>query len=126
MVTESERLERALPPPARKSALRRALESDLFYSFRRSPVTVAAAIVTVVLIASALACNWIAPHDPFDLASLSILDSHNPPAWASGGSWEYPFGTDDQGRDVLSAVLYGMRSEEHTSELQSHVNLVCR
>ena len=109
MVTESERLSEALAPPARKGALRRALDSDLFYSFRRSPLTVVAAIVTVVLIASALLCDWIAPHNPYDLATLNILDSQNPPAWVAGGSWEYPFGTDDQGRDVLSAVLYGMR-----------------
>jgi peptide/nickel transport system permease protein len=109
MVTESERLEAAPAASTRKRAFRRALDSDLFYSFRCSPVTVAAAIVTVVLIASALLCDWIAPHNPFDLASLNILDSQNPPAWLTGGSWEYPLGTDDQGRDVLSAVLYGMR-----------------
>ena len=110
MVTESERLEVAAAAPAvQQGSLRRALDSDLLYSFRRSPVTVLAAAVTVLLIASALLCGWIAPHNPFDLASLSILDSHNPPGWVSGGSWEYPLGTDDQGRDVLSAVLYGMR-----------------
>src|SRR5579883_659131 len=80
MVSESERLETA--PGAdvpRKGVLRRALDSDLLYSFRRSPLTVAAAVVTVLLITSALACDWIAPHDPFDLASLNIMDSQNPP-----------------------------------------------
>src|SRR4051794_41879794 len=51
----------------------------------------------------------IAPHDPFDLASLSLLDASNPPAWIEGGSWSYPLGTDNQGRDVLSAILYGAR-----------------
>src|SRR5262245_55962471 len=109
MATESQSLEAARLASVQKGALRRALDSDLFYSFRRSPVTVVAAVVTVVLIASALTCDWIAPHNPFDLASLNILDSQNPPAWVAGGSWEYPLGTDDQGRDVLSAVLYGMR-----------------
>ncbi|HKF72915.1 MAG TPA: ABC transporter permease [Stellaceae bacterium] len=109
MVTESERLVAAPVASQQKGALRRALDSDLFYSFRRSPVTVIAAIVTVLLITSALACDWIAPHNPFDLASLNILDSQDPPAWVAGGSWDYPLGTDDQGRDVLSAVLYGMR-----------------
>jgi peptide/nickel transport system permease protein len=110
MVTESGRLEAAArAAPQRKGALRRALDSDLLYSFRRSPVTVAAAAVTFVLIAAALLCPWIAPHNPFDLASLNIMDSHDPPAWVAGGSREYPLGTDDQGRDVLSAVLYGMR-----------------
>jgi peptide/nickel transport system permease protein len=107
MVTESERL--AAPAPAEKGALGRALDSDLFYSFRRSPVTVTAAAVTLLLIGSALLCGWIAPHNPFDLASLNLLDSFDPPAWVAGGSWDYPLGTDDQGRDVLSAVLYGMR-----------------
>jgi len=110
MVSESERLEAAeRAAPARRGALRRTLDSDLFYSFRRSPVTVTAAAVALVLIAAALLCGWIAPHNPFDLASLNIMDSHDPPAWVAGGSWEYPLGTDDQGRDVLSAVLYGMR-----------------
>jgi len=109
MVTESERLDETALPPRRKGVLRRAFASDLLYSFRRSPVTVVATVVTVALIASALTCDWIAPHDPFDLASLSLLDSHDPPAWVTGGSWDYPLGTDDQGRDVLSAVLYGMR-----------------
>jgi peptide/nickel transport system permease protein len=110
MVSESERREAAeRPAPARRGALRRALDSDLFYSFRRSPVMVTAGAVTLVLIAAALLCPWIAPHNPFDLASLNIMDSHDPPAWVAGGSWKYPLGTDDQGRDVLSAVLYGMR-----------------
>jgi len=110
MVSESGRVEAAArAAPARMGALSRALDSDLFYSFRRSPVTVAAAAVTLVLIAAALLCPWIAPHNPFDLASLNIIDSQEPPAWVAGGSWEYPLGTDDQGRDVLSAVLYGMR-----------------
>jgi len=110
MVTESERIS---PPPAttavRRGALRRALDSDLFFSFRRSPITVVAAVVTIVLIGSALLCGWIAPHDPFDPASLSVLDAENPPAWVKGGDWSFPLGTDNQGRDVLSAVLYGMR-----------------
>src|SRR5258708_28430639 len=85
MVTESGRLEAAAAAPAvQQGSLRRALDSDLFYSFCGSPVTVVAAAVTVLLIASALLCGWIAPHNPFDLASLSILDSHNPPGWVSG------------------------------------------
>lgn len=108
MATESERL---LATSAREPRdwLRRALDSDLLWSFRRSPVTVVAAMVTLMLVGSALACGWVVPHDPFDLASLNLLDSFDPPAWVEGGSWTYPLGTDDQGRDVLSAILYGMR-----------------
>ncbi|HUN45204.1 MAG TPA: ABC transporter permease [Stellaceae bacterium] len=109
MVTESADLPIEPTQPRATGVLRRALDSDLLYSFRRSPLTIAAALVVLILGGSALLCAWIAPHDPFDLASLSILDSFDPPAWVDGGSWTYPLGTDDQGRDVLSAVLYGMR-----------------
>jgi peptide/nickel transport system permease protein len=93
------------PPPA----LRRVFDSDLWWSFRRSPVTVAAAAVASIIIGGALLAPWIARHDPFDPASLSLLDASNPPAWLDGGSWTFPLGTDNQGRDVLSAILYGSR-----------------
>ena len=95
--------------PARAGRLRRFIESDLLWSFRHSPVTVGAAIVALLVIASALAASWIAPHDPYDLASLSLLDATEPPAWLDGGTWTYPLGTDNQGRDVLSTILYGTR-----------------
>src|SRR5579863_5576174 len=110
MVTEGARIaaERARPT-ASAGRLRRALDSDFFYSFRRSPVTVAAAIVTAVLVGAALLCPWIAPHDPFALATVSILDANDPPAWVQDGTWVFPLGTDDQGRDMLSAILYGTR-----------------
>ncbi len=94
---------------AARPLLRRLGESDLFWSFRRSPVTVAAGIVTTLLVAGALLAPLIAPHNPYDLASLNLLDARNPPGWQDGGSWDFPLGTDDQGRDVLSTILYGMR-----------------
>jgi peptide/nickel transport system permease protein len=72
-------------------------------------VTVGAALVAVTIIAAALLAPLIAPHNPYDLASVSLLDATNPPAWLSDGSWTYPLGTDNQGRDVLSAILYGTR-----------------
>jgi peptide/nickel transport system permease protein len=92
-----------------KSAMRRVFDSDLWWSFRRSPVTVTAAIVALIIIGGALFAPWVAPHDPFDPASLSLLDASNPPAWLDGGSWSFPLGTDNQGRDILSAILYGSR-----------------
>jgi len=95
----------AARPP---SALWRVFDSDLWWSFRRSPVTVAAAVVALMIIGGALFAPWIAP-DPFDPATLSLLDASNPPAWLEGGSWTFPLGTDNQGRDVLSAILYGSR-----------------
>jgi len=88
---------------------RRFADSDLWWSFRRSPVTVAAALVAFVIIGAALLAPLIAPHDPYDLASLSLLDATDPPAWLQDGNWSYPLGTDNQGRDVLSTILYGTR-----------------
>jgi peptide/nickel transport system permease protein len=89
--------------------VRRFLESDLLWSFRRSPVVVAAALATALIVLAALLAPWIAPHDPLDLASLNLMDALLPPVWEQDGSWAFPLGTDDQGRDLLSAILYGAR-----------------
>jgi peptide/nickel transport system permease protein len=99
----------AAPPARAPGGLRRFADSDLLWSFRRSPVALGAALVAATIIAGAALAPWVAPHDPFDLASLSLLDASNPPAWSEGGSWKYPLGTDDQGRDLLSAILHGAR-----------------
>jgi peptide/nickel transport system permease protein len=93
----------------RPGRLRRFLDGDLLWSFRHSPVAIAAASVAALIMSAAAAAPLLAPHDPFDLASLSLLDASNPPGWIDGGSWTYPLGTDNQGRDVLSAILYGAR-----------------
>ncbi len=90
-------------------ALRRFLDGDLWYSFRTSPVAVGATLVALAMIAGALFAPWVAPHQPFDLASLSLHDSLLPPAWDDEGRATYVLGTDDQGRDVLSTILYGAR-----------------
>ena len=95
------------PPPP--SALQRFLDSDVWYSFRTSPVAVTAAIIAFICIFCALFANWVAPHNPFDLATLELSDSRLPPAWMEGGSTKYLLGTDDQGRDILSALMYGAR-----------------
>ena len=62
-----------------------------------------------ICIGGALFAPWVAPHNPFDLASVSLLDAFTPPAWKTGGSTAFILGTDDQGRDLLSAILYGAR-----------------
>jgi peptide/nickel transport system permease protein len=90
-------------------ALRRFFASDIFYSFRRSPLIIVSAAVTLICILSAVFAGWIAPHNPFDLATLNLLDSFTPPSWAAGGKAQYFLGTDDQGRDVLSTIMYGAR-----------------
>jgi peptide/nickel transport system permease protein len=96
--------------PARRSRLAAAWDSDLFHSFRRSRIVVIAALLTVLLAGAALLAPLIAPHDPYDLKSLSLLDANLPPAWVSGGEQRHLLGTDDQGRDILSTILYGTRA----------------
>jgi peptide/nickel transport system permease protein len=90
--------------------LRRLRDSDVLYSFGRSKVTMLAAAVTLLIVGAAVLAPWIAPHDPFDLRQLQLLNSHLPPAWMEGGERQFLLGTDDQGRDVLSTILYGSRS----------------
>ncbi len=89
--------------------LRRAFESDVFYSFRRSPVVVVSAVVTLLFFGGALLAPWIAPQNPFDLRELNLMDASLPPAWLPDGVAHYPLGTDTQGRDVFSTILFGSR-----------------
>ena len=84
-------------------------DSDLWHSFTRSRLTVAAAFVACGMVLAAFFAPLIAPHDPFDLASLDLLDAHIPPVWSEDGEARFLIGTDDQGRDLFSAILYGAR-----------------
>jgi len=90
-------------------ALQRFFDSDVWHSFRSSPMAIAAAAIAFVCVFCALFANLIAPHNPFDLATLELADSRLPPAWSDGGTPKYLLGTDDQGRDILSALMYGSR-----------------
>jgi peptide/nickel transport system permease protein len=92
-----------------KSRVNAFLDSDIFYNFRKSRVTVVATIVTLAMLLLAALAPWIAPHNPFDVATLSLLNSELPPSWAEGGDPRFFLGTDGQGRDMFSAILYGSR-----------------
>ncbi len=87
----------------------RFLDSDVYYSFRSSKITMVAAAFTVLSFLAAIFSPWIAPQNPFDPAALDLLDAFTPPVWEGGGNAKYLLGTDDQGRDMLSALLYGAR-----------------
>ena len=87
----------------------RFIDSDIWYSFKKSKVTVTAACVTAVILIAAIAAPIIAPHTPFDPASLDLMDASTPPAWYEDGSSKFLLGTDDQGRDIFSTILYGSR-----------------
>jgi peptide/nickel transport system permease protein len=99
----------AVAPAPRLGAWARFLDGDVWHSFRHSPVAITAAVIAFVCVFCAVFANWVAPHNPFDLATLELGDSRLPPAWSEGGSAKYLLGTDDQGRDILSALMYGAR-----------------
>jgi peptide/nickel transport system permease protein len=89
--------------------LRRALDSDVGYSFRTSPTAIVAALIAAICIFCAVFAGWVAPHNPFDLATLDLMNARLPPMWQEGGNPAFFLGTDDQGRDILSALMYGAR-----------------
>ena len=92
-----------------KTVLANWLDSDVGYSFRTSPVAMVAALIAFVCMFCAVFATWVAPHNPFDLTTLVLSDARLPPAWEAEGSRKYLLGTDDQGRDILSALMYGAR-----------------
>jgi peptide/nickel transport system permease protein len=91
------------------STVARWLDSDIGYSFRSSPTAVVAALIAFICVFCAVFAPWVAPHNPFDLATLELSNARLPPMWTEGGSAVFPLGTDDQGRDILSALMYGAR-----------------
>jgi peptide/nickel transport system permease protein len=95
--------------PAAHGWLKRALESDVFYSFRRSRLTMVAAGVTILFFLLAIFAPLLSVQNPFDPAQLQLINSRIAPLWTADGQSPYLLGTDEQGRDVLSAILYGLR-----------------
>jgi len=89
--------------------LRQIWDHDLAWSFRRSPVTVVAAVLTLICVGAALLAPWISPQDPFNMAALNLNEAFAPPAWDEKGLAQYPLGTDNQGRDILSTIMHGAR-----------------
>jgi peptide/nickel transport system permease protein len=90
-------------------ALARFLDGDLWHSFKQTPMAMAAAAVALLCAVCAAFAPWIAPHNPLDLATLDLANARLPPAWVEEGSRKFLLGTDDQGRDILSALMYGSR-----------------
>jgi peptide/nickel transport system permease protein len=97
------------PTRAAPGWFKRAIESDMFYSFRRSRLTMVAAVVTVLFFLLAIFASLIAVQNPFDPSQLELMNSRIAPLWTAGGQSPFLLGTDEQGRDVFSAILYGLR-----------------
>jgi peptide/nickel transport system permease protein len=100
---------KAVSNPPAPGLVRRALDSDVFYSFRRSKLTMLAAAVTLLFFLFAIAAPLVAVQNPFDPSQLQLINSRIAPLWMADGQSPFLLGTDEQGRDVLSAILYGLR-----------------
>ena len=100
----------ATPQAAPPTRIRRILDSDLVYDFRRSPLAIIAAVVVALLFLVAILAPLVAPTNPFDPASLNLMNGFTPPMTPNMFTGEsFVMGTDDQGRDLLSAIIYGLR-----------------
>ncbi len=109
-MSEASEATKILPKVTLAQRLHRAWDSDIAYSFRQSPITMVAALVVVLIFAGALLAPLLAPQNPFDPASLNLMDGKTPPMEPNAFTNKvYLLGTDDQGRDVLSTILYGSR-----------------
>ncbi|MDX0583739.1 ABC transporter permease subunit [Sinorhizobium medicae] len=97
------------PPITRPSLLQRIRKSDLWWSFTHSKTAMFSAALLGILILTALFAPLIAPQNPYDGAALDMWKAELPPLWEEGGEWPFLLGTDTQGRDMLSAILYGTR-----------------
>ncbi len=75
----------------------------------RSPIALTAALLVLACVIGAVFAPWIAPQNPFDPAQIDLFDGFTPPLWSEGGRMPYLLGTDDQGRDLFSTILYGLR-----------------
>ena len=92
-----------------RATLTRFWDGDLAWSWRHTPVAMVATFLLIALLVAAFGAPWIAPHNPFDLATIDLLDALKPPVWLAEGTTKYLLGTDSQGRDMLSALMYGTK-----------------
>ena len=92
-----------------QDTLKRFFDGDVWWSFKRNPLVIVAAITALICIIGAAFAPILAPHNPFDLKTINLLDAFTPPSWVVNGKPQFFVGTDDQGRDVLSTIMHGSR-----------------
>jgi len=91
------------------SLINKIIDSDIFFSFKKSPTAIISSLILVIIFFCSFFVEIIAPYNPFDPSSLSLMDAFTPPSWSEGGTRNFLLGTDGQGRDMLSTILYGSR-----------------
>ena len=87
----------------------RVKDSDIYYSFIKSPTAIISSIILFIIFFCSFFVEFITPYNPFDPSSLSLMDAFTPPSWTDDGLTKFILGTDGQGRDMLSTILYGSR-----------------
>ena len=92
-----------------QDTMKRFFDGDVWWSFKHNPLVIIAAITALICILGSAFAPWLAPHNPFDLKTINLLDAFTPPSWVVNGKSQFVFGTDDQGRDVLSTIMHGSR-----------------
>ena len=91
------------------SFINKIIDSDIFFSFKKSPTAIISSLILIIIFFCSFFVEIIAPYNPFDPSSLSLMDAFTPPSWSEGGTRNFLLGTDGQGRDMLSTILYGSR-----------------
>jgi peptide/nickel transport system permease protein len=91
------------------TAIRRFLSSRILYDLLRDPMAVTSLAIVLLLVGASFGAPLVAPHNPYDTATIDLMDSEIPPVWMEEGEPRFLLGTDSQGRDMLSTMLYGMR-----------------
>jgi peptide/nickel transport system permease protein len=91
------------------SFVNKIIDSDIFFSFKKSPTAIISSLILLIIFFCSFFVEIIAPYNPFDPSSLSLMDAFTPPSWSEGGTMNFILGTDGQGRDMLSTILYGSR-----------------
>ena len=91
------------------SLINKIIDSDIFFSFKKSPTAIISSLILLIIFFCSFFVEIIAPYNPFDPSSLSLMDAFTPPSWSEGGTRNFLLGTDGQGRDMLSTILYGSR-----------------
>ena len=89
--------------------INKIINNDIGYSFVKSKIAVISTIVFLTILICSTFAELIAPYNPFDPVKVSLLDAFTPPVWVDGGSANFVLGTDQQGRDMLSTMIYGSR-----------------
>ena len=91
------------------SLINKIIDCDISFSFKKSPTAIISSLILVIIFFCSFFVEIIAPYNPFDPSSLSLMDAFTPPSWSEGGTRNFLLGTDGQGRDMLSTILYGSR-----------------